>query len=174
MNRVIFDVNSQVGYINNDPNVIESIQFIIIGAIEENIPVIGTVLVDDYINHPKHKETLCAHETNIYFVPNIGHGIDMGLSNNVDQIYFETRKDVVEQSDNINTYLRTNNIDTISIIGVDNINSLETIVSYFGHNMKYKIELIYDAISIDLIDDYMNVSVISAQELINDLGQHNG
>jgi len=175
MNRVIFDLNSQVDYMSKENDVLETIQFIIIGAIEEGIPTIGTVLIDDYIMHPKYKETLCTHETNIYFVPNLGHGIDMGLANNVEQIYFETRIDIYEQRDNINTYLRTNDIDTVTIIGGDSETSLLNIISFMT-NMKYDVELVYDGIAIDITDmsNIDGVKVITAQELINDLGRHDG
>jgi len=175
MNRVIFDLNSQVDYMSKENDILETLQFTIISAIEERVPVIGTVLVDDYIMHPKYKETLCANETNIYFVPNLGHGIDMGLANNVEQIYFETRSDIYEQRDNINTYLRTNNINTVSIIGGDNNNSLLDLISFMT-NMQYNVELVYDGIAVDITDvsNIDGVNVITAQELINDLGRHNG
>jgi len=175
MNRVIFDINSQIGYMSEKNNILETLQFIIIGAIEEQIPVIGTVLVDDYIMHPKYKETLCANDTNIYFVPNLGHGIDMELANNVEQIYFETRMDIYEQRDNINTYIRTNNIDTITIIGGDAEDSLLDIISFMT-NMQYNVELVYDGIVIDItnMSNIDGVNIITAQELINNLGIHNG
>jgi len=175
MNRVIFDLNSQVEYMSKENDILETMQFIIIGAIEEGIPTIGTILIDDYIMHPKYKETLCAHETNIYFVPNLGHGIDMELANNVDQIYFETRNSIYDQRDNINTYLRTNNVDTITIIGADSIDSLSDVM-LFMTNMKYNVELVYDGIGVDIseVSDISGVNVITAQELINDLGRHNG
>ncbi len=175
MNRVIFDLNSQVEYMSKENDILETMQFIIIGAIEEGIPTIGTILIDDYIMHPKYKETLCAHETNIYFVSNLGHGIDMELANNVDQIYFETRNSIYDQRDNINTYLRTNNVDTITIIGADSIDSLSDVM-LFMTNMKYNVELVYDGIGVDIseVSDISGVNVITAQELINDLGRHNG
>jgi len=175
MNRVIFDINSQVDYMSKENDILETIQFIIIGAIEERVPVIGTVLTDDYIMHPKYKETLCTHKTNIYFIPNLGHGIDMGLADNVEQIYFETRIDIYEQRDNINTYLRTNNIDTVSIIGCNSETALLNIISFMT-NMEYDVELVYDGIAVDITDmsNIDGVKVITAQELINDLGLHNG
>lgn len=160
MKRAIFDLNSQHDIIPDDKTLIETIQFIIINAIENDINVIGSIIEGE----PKYKETLCVDETNIYEVPNLGHGIDMNLANDCEQIYFITKNYMKEQSDNINTYLRTNNIDTVTIVGGDYKASFRELVDLLKQSL-YHIEVISDAI--DVKNKYLSgLNVMSAEEFI--------
>lgn len=184
MSKLIFDMDTQEGIINNDSNTeLVNIERILIEAMRTDTLISGTVYFDEHVNYEKLSDTIVVDDEFIYTIPATRHGIDMNIADNCYQVYFEKLgsdiwDEEIGQPDNLMTFIRTNDVSTVYIIG--NAYDGNIIDMYVGSNKsKYNIVIVEDSISnftptirdqlVFLNGDGDNLRFITTDQLIKEL-----
>jgi len=149
---VVFDIDTTAEKMKLiDTTTKKNIYSVLKGAIINGFDVVGSTVLTNY-ETPKDEETIIVEPEMVYNCSFGGYGIDMSVASECSQIYFERKSaDIWDecggQGNNLNTYLRTMNVNTVAIIGVGN--ELEDSVYKLILGlccMKYKVVVITDAI----------------------------
>ncbi len=145
MSELIYDLDTQTGVIEENVELLTNIRTIIMDAVHVGVPVAGETYYNNGItSYPKHPKTIISNPTSMYNCPITRHGIDVEVANSCYQVYFEKNTlsvwhTIGGQPDNLMTYLRSNNIKTVYIVGTDSIHGslIETVRGFLrtGHNV---------------------------------------
>ena len=166
-NTVIFDVDTQRDFLCLDSKIcdeyvsaVTNIENILAEALRNEIVVLGSVFaypevysskycVIDTEGQEKINETMMVDTEFYYNVPTTNHGIDLNLSGECWQIVFEKLiSDVWDptlgQPDNLNTFLRTETVNNVIIVG-NNVDDgmIETIEGFV--DSQYNVTIVTDA-----------------------------
>ncbi len=151
MPELIYDLDTQVGIIQEDETLLSNIRTIIRDAMCVGIPVAGETYYNDGMDTKnKHPQTIVANPASFYNCPITRHGIDLEVANSCHQVYFEKNtltiwNNIGGQPDNLMTYLRSNYIKTVYIVGTDSVHgSLISTVGGFLEN-GYNVVVVTDA-----------------------------
>jgi len=172
MNRIIFDIDTQKDFLSPlgkcyvgdekllcvTESIISNIEEILVNGIRNGIPVISSVFANNCQGfcdittegQEKIKETCLVDSEFYYNIAHTHHGIDMTVAKHCWQMEFEKEgADIWDvnlgQPDNLHTYLRTNNINIVTVIG-NNFNDSVLLTILGLTKSKYHVEFIPDAI----------------------------
>jgi len=194
MSRIIFDIDTQ-----NDlcykkthimPSIINNIEDVLITSMRNDIVIIGSVVSheNDLYGYctigtkgqEKINQTMMVEPEFYYNVANTRNGIDMNVAEECWQVVFEKQGsdiwDVVRgQPDNVQSFLRHENIDTVYVVGNNyNDSVIDTILGLLYR--QYKVKVIIDAISWnndDLRSLPQGVDILTTKEFIDEVGDTN-
>lgn len=193
MRSIIFDVDTQNDLCKNkrsinknvSSKIISNIEHVLITAIRNQIVILGSVIshenncygyceVNTY-GHEKINETMMVEPEFYYNVANTKNGIDLNVAEECWQIVFEKQiSDVWDpllgQPDNLQSFLRHENIDTVYIVGTNfNDSVIHTIHGFIAR--KYNVRVVSDAINWITTDDIIRkiVPCISTEECLKEL-----
>lgn len=183
-NKVIFDIDTQNDLCKHknvvDAEIINNIENILTEALRNDIVILGSVLCHennlygyctvDTDGQEKINETMMVEPEFYYTVANTRNGIDMNVAEECWQIVFERQcpdiwDPLMGQPDNIQSFLRHEDIKTVYIVGNNFNDSVNNAIHGFVAR-QYDVVVVLDAISwndgeIPLPD---NVKIMSAKE----------
>ena len=186
MSKLIFDQDTQKGLLlDKSIFAVPNIERVLISAMRNEVLVASSTYYDEFVEYEKLSETIIVTDELYYNVPITRHGIDMNLADNCYQVNFEKLgNDIWDeeegQPDNFMTFLRTNEVDTVYIIGNNyEGNVLDT---YLGlTKSKYKVVVVEDAVInlTDFVRDKLtsfgkthdNLRIITTNEAIGELSE---
>ena len=174
LKMAIMDVDTQELFFNKrylyngaSNDTIDLIELCLIQSLRNNIGIISTTYMYPYNNakntivetYDKLNKTIMVDANVYYNVANTNNGIDLSIADTAWQMCFERQSEDIwdvanGQPDNLQTFLRTENIDIITIIGnnskIDNpeINLSGSIVRLCEglQRLKYKVQIVSDAV----------------------------
>ena len=201
MSRIIFDVDTQndLCYKKNtaNPKALGNIREVLIHALRNEIVIIGSVIAHDHKlygyctigteGQEKLNETMLVEPEFYYNVANTRNGIDLNVAEECWQIVFEKQNEniwdpLMGQPDNVQSFLRHENIDTVYVIGYNFHGIVETIQGLIER--KYNVRIVHDAISWNILDEtakylaenvkgLLSATCISTEQFIAEIGDHN-
>ena len=152
-NMAIFDVNTQNQIMDDvDEKVLNNISSVLTVALKCGSVVTGSILIHpDGGRDDKMDNTILVDDESFYVCPNLGHGIDIDVASECWQIYFETYKPNVwdktyGQPDNINTFFRSESIDTVVVVGSNVGNGIIKTIQGLS-DTGYKVIVVIDAMT---------------------------
>lgn len=178
MSTIIFDVDTQKdfmtqgvssSYIWGQDYIKFNISKILVHAMRNRMLIAGTVNVfeldtfDEFDNEEPHciigtdgcekaPDTIVVDSEFFYTVPCLRHGIEIEVSKECWQVYFEKSEiDIwgeLGQSDNLMTFLRYEHVTDVIIIGVNDNHSIDKAIDGFIKN-KFNVTVISDAVMVD-------------------------
>jgi len=198
MSSIIFDVDTQNDLcykkLNMSPDIITNIENVLITAMRNEIVIMGSVIAHEnnlygYCTigtrgQEKINETMMVEPEFYYNVANTRNGIDLNVAEECWQIVFEKQVSdiwdpLLGQPDNIQSFLRHENIDTIYVVG-NNFDSavINTIDGFV--NRKYDVCVICDAVEwvvkcpVSELAIPNSVKIITTDQFITNItGDHN-
>jgi len=177
MNKLLFDQDSQEGFLTKPiDSVLPNITSIYLTAFQNNVYVASST---NYIGGEKLWDTMVVDNEFYYNVPITRHGMDMNILNECYHVNFEHMNgnlfDTVHgQPDNFMTYLRTNDIDTVYIIGNNDTGAILDTCRGLLKN-KFKVVIVTDAINniTEYVDEIANendnIRFLTTEETIGEL-----
>jgi len=158
MTNMIFDVDTQHRTVKDYRGKGDNIVSILQGAIDKNVVVSGSLIYDGDLDvyEDKLPDTIVSPKEHFYVVPNNNYGIDIPLASDCTQVYFEKESSDIwstesGQPNNLATYVRSNNINSVYVIGYNEDSSIEHTLKGFI-NLGCSVNIVTDAI-IGLEDD---------------------
>ena len=184
MNKLIFDQDTQKGYeVVPMDDVVPNIESVLAEAIRNGHYVASTTYYSPDAITEKLFASIVVDDELYYNVPITRHGMDMNLMQDCYQVNFEKNGDdiwdtVEGQPDNFMTYLRTNNIGEVYLIGNNYKGNI--LNTYIGlTRAKYNVVLVTDAVNnltdfiLDKFKEYgekfKNLRFLTTKEVIGEL-----
>lgn len=185
-NLIVFDADTQKDFIDPDSEFcvkytetqLNNINTVLVSALRKDTIITGSLYsckrgfcVEESGGYEKIPETNIVDSEISYTVANLKHGMDMNLINDSYQILFEKQTDniwhdVYGQPDNLGTLLRTEDISTIVIVGVNKNYSIVHLIQGLK-DRRYNVILVEDAVIGETYDNIIpNVNIMKTEEVI--------
>lgn len=163
-NSIIFDVDTQIDLcrkkLNVEPSTITNIENVLIEALRNEVVILSSVVAHENnlygyctvgtIGQEKINETMMVEPEFYYNVANTRNGIDMNVAEECWQIVFEKQVSdiwdpLMGQPDNVQSFLRHENIDTVYIVGNNFDSAIVNAIEGFI-DRDYRVKVVVDAI----------------------------
>lgn len=175
-------------------SIVANIEHALIEALRNEVVIIGSVFAypESYgmsecvigtDGQEKINATMLVEPEFYYNVASTKHGIDLNVSSQCWQIVFEKMisdiwDPLLGQPDNIHSFLRTEDVDTVYIVGNDHEDSIADTIDGLVQS-RYNVKVVFDAITNwdfhkhHHILNEMGVECISTDELVEELKRGN-